>query len=647
MQHLVEDITNKIQTCATLMSDPKILRFHSPLVASAFTTAFNAIEQLQTLIPSKPEKLCECGAQQLVDSSIIKNGIKQLVSLALKKQLEPLIKPLPKIVLKDFKSFQDAPHAADDENLVEREIKETNCMASIVLLYYYMQWHAVLILINSKIRGSLDRLEDEQLLQTIAKLPKGADLLEFRYLQAAFEQVPGDGTAERKTAVESLQTLHILPLFMTNDAVDRTDKFRNRKTKLITLYRRAIEKILGSPQNNTQFIKDDDLASVLSAVQNEFAYNTTSLFGGVFSSFHVHDGTQKWEDMNKKLNSQTQDKEGRTAAYQFHLQHVLSQRPYAADIGAFKTNAVPLCIHDYNNSSLMADIVKSSVHLADLIVAIQTKQADAIPQALFKLSSQFYAADPKALSELDKDDYKDKGFQHTHFKDFIAEAHNSFRASNGALPYANKRLTVDDFPAYYVGSAPVNLHNANHVYLALPGLELDPDDTPFIKRIQLLTRGKQDAEVVLSLDTVKDGITPFVRNSLYTQYGIASILALLEGTKHATSLDLAGEYRYPAAGLFQAMDGNPTIKDLKRSDIISLLQKERDAYQQYLRQYSLQRPKLIPGISWPVSYTDVTGPKNNNAVFDLVRHVPKQWLGTTQEMVQQLHEISTKLPAPP
>ena len=631
------------------MSDPHILRFHSPLVASAFTTAFNSIEQLQTFIPPKAEKLCDCGAQTLVDSSIINNGIKHLVSLTLKKQLEPLLKPLPKIVSKEFKAFKTAPYAAEDENLVERQIKEANCMASIVLLYYYIQWHALLIFINSKVKGTQDRLEDEKLLATIAKLPRGNNLLELRHLNTSFKNdTTGDPDGERKKQYDAIEATGALDNLMSSNQHTKTP-YLNRTTKLVTLYRRAIEKILSIDQPNTQLPTADTLAATIKQVRDEYAYNHTLLFGGVFSSFNAHEGTQKWEDMFKKLQVQTQDKDGHIAVFETQLKKILSALPYSDNFASFMENAVPLCIHDYNSSTLMLEITKSATQLSALIASIQQHNEKEIPQRLYQFASQFFAADCHKEFELKGDEYTNAGFQHNLFKNFIAEARNSFRANNGTLPYRadakrGNRVTVDDFPAYYTGSGAVNIHNANHVYLALPGLEIDTDDTPFLKRIQIAT-----ATLDLTPDAVSSGIAPFIRNSLYTQYGIHSILALLQSTTNVTGYDLPGEYAYPAAELFQSVDTAKPFdkKTLHRADIITLLQKERDAYQQYLRQYSLQRPKLIPGISWPVSYTDVTGPKNNNAVFDLVRHVPKQWLGTTQEMVQQLHEISTKLPAPP
>ena len=359
MQHIVEDITAKIQTCASLMSDPHILRFHSPLVASAFTTAFNSIEQLQTFIPPKAEKLCECGAQTLVDSSIINNGIKHLVSLTLKKQLEPLIKPLPKIVSKDFKAFKQAPHAAEDENIVEREIKEANCMASIVLLYYYIQWHALLIFINSKVKGTQDRLEDETLLATIAKLPRGNNLLELRHLNTSFKNEPatGDPDGERKKTYDALEATGALENFMSSDQHTKTP-YLNRKTKLVTLYRRAIEKIMSTDQPNTQLPTADTLVATIDQVRNEYAYNHALLFGGVFSSFHAHEGTQKWEDMFKKLQVQAQDKDNNIAVFETQLKKILSNSPYSENFDTFMDNAVPLCIHDYNSSTLMLEITK-------------------------------------------------------------------------------------------------------------------------------------------------------------------------------------------------------------------------------------------------------------------------------------------------
>ena len=203
MSRVEDDITQQLHLCAALMSDPLIMREQSGFVADQFLTAMQRIEQLQDLLrqPADP-----CARHNWLDSSIIIKGVKRMVGLVLSKHMEPLRWKTPK-QLREAKArgdrvvegshnaapqvfsraFQEEGDHACGESYMAREIKETNCIASIVLLYYYLYWHVLLITLNHINHPCIEGKEVQSPVdidRLLKGLPGFADTFELRPLRS-------------------------------------------------------------------------------------------------------------------------------------------------------------------------------------------------------------------------------------------------------------------------------------------------------------------------------------------------------------------------------------------------------------------------------------------------------------------------------
>lgn len=207
MASMEDDITNHLHLCVALMSDPLIMREQPWVVANHFTSAMGKIEQLQVLlaVPAEP-----CARQNWLGSSVLNGGIRRMVGLVLVRHMEPLRWKHPKILAKQHavdglveNQKNAAPpifatHLDNDqrrpqlqETDLAREIKENNCMAALVLLYYYLHWHLLLILLNFRMHPCVGghevegRLDVDRLLKG---LPAFFDTFEFRPLRGALKR---------------------------------------------------------------------------------------------------------------------------------------------------------------------------------------------------------------------------------------------------------------------------------------------------------------------------------------------------------------------------------------------------------------------------------------------------------------------------
>ena len=653
MAYICRDIVNQFHACAALISDPGTLRRNPQSVADALTSAFNKIEQLQSQIPSTPPCDCPCAKKQVIDPSILTGGIRPMVLLALKKQLEPLHNEFPVIIRTDFKTFHGAPDDDSKENFVEREIKETNCMAAMVLLYYYLGWHVLLILLNKPFQT--EDLDKDPLIHILRELPRSVDFLEFRHIHSAFKEVDGDGLTDtaRRAQVIKLLVENQVAKNMGNDTYKPNEPYSclERNTKLIPLYRRLIYTEKENKYKST-FIDAETFEALITDVQIDYVNRHMAVFGNVFSLFHVNESTTKWHDMVKPIKVTAKDTEGKTALHEFYLRDVLSSMPFTAPDRAnaapipWHAKAVPLCIHDYNSSSLMIDICKSAWHLNKLLAGLVGGQRDAVPALFSKFITQFCANEPGIEASLSTPASKQSRFTHTYFKNFISESPNTFRVDNGKLALDGTSLitqyTVDAFPSYYVSSGPINLHNSNHVYLAAPGVKIKENEASFLKRVQSLLAGQP-----ASGDTIRDYVAPLVKNSLVTSMGLKSAFLLLEKSKDLPLLQPHAPFLYPSTDLFQTVGTLPT-RAITREDIKSMLKSEVDAYEALQKQFEHKRPFLMPGFSWPVAY-DVGGANasTNRDKFDVISYIPEVLLGNTREIVVELRNIAGKLPKRP
>ena len=192
-----DDIVSHLHICVALMSDPLTMQDQPGVVADHFIAAMAKIEQLQVLlaVPQEP-----CARQNWLGSSILNGGVRRMVSLVLIKHMEPLRWKHPKHVSKNelvegqrnaaptvfARIFSDPRHRRCQETDMAREIKETNCMAALVLLYYYLYWHLLLILLNFRMHPCVGGLEVEGRLDVdrlLEGLPAFFDTFELRPLR--------------------------------------------------------------------------------------------------------------------------------------------------------------------------------------------------------------------------------------------------------------------------------------------------------------------------------------------------------------------------------------------------------------------------------------------------------------------------------
>lgn len=385
------EIVKHFRLCASLMSDPAILRMHPEIIANQFNVAKSSIELLnQFLVPREPDP-CDCHAKGWLDSTIISKGVGVLVYKTLKAHMEVVVRKeedFPRIVREDFKTFITANPS---ENLFIREMKETNCMGSIVLLYYYLYWYLLLILMNRRqgndsANCSEGGLNIEWLIQN---LPGSYDFLEFRHLTKVFSgssrstikqnvgiTFPPNGSASGSV----LAALNFM--FGSEFKISTADSL-TRKTLLVGAYRRALATNLGGKTISEASI---DLPELISSKTSMYIYNLItnqvvlygmSVMGGMASEFECQSSTQRWEDMEIPVvvMGKNDDSSLRLCG---NLKRILSSQPYAYSEKSWLEKGQCACIFDYCSAALMMDICKSFQKLVDVVSCLLTKESNEV-----------------------------------------------------------------------------------------------------------------------------------------------------------------------------------------------------------------------------------------------------------------------------
>ena len=229
MSHIEDDITKQLHLCVALMSDPLIMREQSAMVADHFKSAMNKIEQLQMFL-RPPDDVC--ARHDWLDSSILTVGVKRMVALVLAKQMEPMHWKTPKqlrcscrkndrvvensqnsapqVFDREFRQHEnDKKHNQCDETLMAREIKETNCMASLVLLYYYLNRHILLIMLNFNNHPCIGGHDSERVFdfdKLFKNLPGMADTFELRPIREFMHTDHVEKKKEGKNEAPSLDS---------------------------------------------------------------------------------------------------------------------------------------------------------------------------------------------------------------------------------------------------------------------------------------------------------------------------------------------------------------------------------------------------------------------------------------------------------
>ena len=376
---LEQEIVKSLDLCAVSMSDPMMLEKYPDVVASQFTTARIKIEMLGTFLRkldsgcgcnAKGEMLgtflgkldpgCGCHTKGWMDLSIISEGMGKLVVDTLKKQLEVVqMKTFPVVVRRDFRVKSDID--TDKVNYFEREIKETNCMSCVVLLYYYLYWFLFLIQMNKRIDPTYCTQLDVKWL--ISNLPRSKEFLEFRYLGGAFLS---------NATHQSLKDSSATDKYMFSELAIDGSTHRKRKTVLIAAYKRALDTAFmdGDFKN-----ADVEFPTCLKAKESYFIYNTIttevvaygmSVMGGMASVFESQDPIQKWNDMHTEIKVRSFIG-SKLKSVSSTLLEVLSKAPYSVSEKSWKEKGSKACLFDFCSAGLMMDVCRSFQLLAGLV----------------------------------------------------------------------------------------------------------------------------------------------------------------------------------------------------------------------------------------------------------------------------------------
>jgi hypothetical protein len=318
MSRIEDEIVRQLHLCAALMSDPLIMLEQSGMVADHFDSAMKKIETLQEFL-HPPRDPCE--RNNWLDSSILTKGVKRMVGLVLAKHMEPLRWMTPKQLREAelrgdgtvktqrnsapliFERMFDkeARKRPGEETLISRDIKETNCMASLVLLNYYLHWHVLLILLNYRIHpciggnesGADQRLNVDKLLKG---LPRFSDTFELRPIRSFF--------AANKDGVDGSE------FFYDSSDDDDSSGGESLKEKNVDPSKKedgvgASSESSSDPPKNKKVEFDASIARVKERVRK---WIDDEMFSGYMSSIPDDDEASGNDDMKKTQN--TRQREG-------------------------------------------------------------------------------------------------------------------------------------------------------------------------------------------------------------------------------------------------------------------------------------------------------------------------------------------------
>ena len=386
------EIVKQFDICATLMSDPDMLRMYPEIVANQFYVTKNSIETLGVFLAPKSVDHCHCQLKGWLDLSIISKGVGQLVAKLLDTHMGVVKKAecdFPEVVREDFNVPGD-----DKENLFIREIKESSCMGAVVLLYYYLYWYLFLILMNKRVSDDASYCSKASLdiKWLIEHLPKSYDYLEFRHLGGAFQmkdsgETPSDFDDRQNKALES----GVAKKFMSSLPVPEHPEL-SRHTLLIPVYRHSLNTTIGGINSAGDFdvllpldFHDQPSFLLYNFITAEVIMYGMSVMGGMASVFERQSAVQKWEDMHSPIqiggvSKSTHSQQNSIA----RLVKVLSKPPYSNG-NALVLRGKKLCLYDYVSASVMMDVCRSFQKLSALVHLVFSQldaQCEYIPKSL-------------------------------------------------------------------------------------------------------------------------------------------------------------------------------------------------------------------------------------------------------------------------
>lgn len=383
------EIIKHLDLCAVLMSDPLILRNHPDIVANQFDAAKASIEALCVFLRPKAKDHCDCHVKGWMDVSIIRNGIGHLVTKLLSTHMGVVrMEKFPCVVERELKSEVEGDPT---DNYTIREIKESNCMGSIILLYYYLYWHLLLIRMNQRIDPTYFSKNQLDIDWLIKNLPKSHAFLEFRSLGGAFRAKEGENKEAVAQKIKSLFETQATPPFMFGMINTVQNPGQKRKTMLVSAYRRALDtnleggNILDMAVEFIAEIGNKPSFFIFNTITMDTILRGMTLMGGMASVYDRTNPIQKWKDMHQPIQVVSDTAKGKKK-YNGKLATILSNPPYAANPAEFDANGIKACIYDHCSAALMMDICRSFQKLAELVGSLADPVSD---EQIFKYMKSF------------------------------------------------------------------------------------------------------------------------------------------------------------------------------------------------------------------------------------------------------------------
>jgi hypothetical protein len=686
MKAVLDDIVAQLKLCAALMSDAELLREQAHVVAAQFRVAASRIEQLKAYLkkPSKgvsPDK-------PWFDEAIL-DGVGGLVDVTLRRHMLPLGKgfEFPKVFEKELKrnSLAKVDTPAHGEHLLKREIKETNCMGAVILLYYFLYWHVVLILFNYHNHPMCyaDHMQEEEegltqfVQKALRKLPRGKMLLEHRILTGILSSTASTGPDELKTRTDfNLNGLY------SNDEVRSDTKLNTRVSFAVDIWRGVLkDEFCFDESTENSKVKSSEIHALLGFCIG----NRLDMFGGVLSTFELQDDIDKWNDMDRilQVQSTTEDPSAGTyAQYAYRLANVLKSLPYSTSQDAFRDKAYIAAVHDYGSVVLMTDIAKSFISLARVVKQLLTeynpgKVTSKIGQMIAVLCNQYDDATIKKLKNTDTRKDKTK----YHMQKFVQFTPNWRRNACNVSDtffrgmYVFGKCVVDDLGGYYWGAQPCDLIQHNHAYLACPSVEKDlqgnttitgafqalyPNDANFsayfFAYLHLIFLHKNSLFISLTCQSLlkfTETLNLLWRNNPVS-FNTSEVLRPLPKKAASNGLRLYGNkiaYNIVAEQIETLPEGdadedtNTSITSLRK-----LLQLELTVLHNRVEQAKTAQFQKYPGISWPIRFKAkptleaVAIEADNFAQFNPIHDIPRTIPSLAESadgVARAVHKMST------
>jgi hypothetical protein len=603
-----DNIVKQLHLCAMLMSDPLTMRNFPSVVANQFYVALGAIETLRVHL-RRPENV---GAW--LDEKVLDAGIVNLVRTLIAKLLEPLSENMkwPVIFEKDFKNaggVVTASHIFEDdvkENLLKREIKETNAVSVLLLLYYYLYWHLVLIAMNDNSNAnSFSGKSGLDFKKLVERIPKFTDLFEFRYLKTTkstdieiktelvndFFDFDGNRVRNSGLVAYYCAVLHFL-----HSKKDSGNKyFVDNLTHLEGLLK-AFELFKPSEMDKFDISKSDD-NFVPENIRN-IVFTDPKIFAEIFSVFGSHDPTQKWIDMYnyvEVISSNTDKSNKNTMKFTHRLIDILLKHPFCDDRDIKMKIMKGLCVMDYNCSTIMMDVVESCARLKLFFRKMfidgggkessDTNIFSSLFRQVFRVG-WYDKADNIVLSDLR--DHVGGGQKHTkEIKSFISPAINNVRMCVDLkdTKFITKRMF--ELASYYWGAA--GKKGINQYYYAWPWIPNDDESIPLWDKIFAIYQSvAEDKKEQAKIDNFVKLITQGRKNTLFVSSFYPTVLNVLAGTENHPLL---------------------TQDKAFKDSLSKKIAQELKALDECRR--SAKRFNRVAGFSWPVKFLEGGETKNN------------------------------------